>query len=242
MFTLNWSILDLIGYNTSQSGGNLSVLFFTGPKDRVELQLRVSISVIAFVLIVIQEIHSTYNVRKFRDFYFKSQGQEWMKNLGGGVRINVLFARRHLYFPFCRIFHWIWAEGYKPSLDEPSSHLGIHLWLTEWQGVCGRALRGEATQVVDFHSSVSTPLTFTRKWLLANQFHFFPWQLSKIASVKVVLSIPMFWETSPGVWQTVGVINLEGITDEGAERLRLNAKELAECFMDHGKILAGLRW
>jgi hypothetical protein len=79
--------------------------------------------------------------------------------------------------------------------------------------------------------------------LRTNVFRLWPWQLKKTEDVKYILSIPLF-KASKGEsksFKCTGVINLDTLSDEGAEFLERNEGKIVNYFLDRGKVIACLR-
>jgi hypothetical protein len=246
VFTLNWSVLNLLGWGRSGPADVVSLhlwfLHLTGPKQAIELKLRLLVSSVALVGVFAAEIFDLYlpdrRRREFRAEYFAEKQREWQEELGTDVRINVMFARRPWFFPFFRVFRWGWrSDNYAP----PEGHFDANLFLTEWQGVCGLALRAREAKFIDFRSFPAVVYKGRQRWPPWNQFHLWPSQLHKTAKLRYVLSIPIMRQQPSGSWHAEGVINLDSITDAGATVLDRNKTRLIEYFVKSGKILTCLK-
>jgi hypothetical protein len=67
--------------------------------------------------------------------------------------------------------------------------------------------------------------------------------MEKTSHIKAILSVPVLYEEggdSPS-HKVVGVINIDAITREGAEKLQEKEKSIAEYFMRLGKKLGRLK-
>ena len=65
------------------------------------------------------------------------------------IRLNIMFTKRKWYFLYLiKTFKWIWNKGF-----EPPFHRDAKLWLTEWQGSCGKALKDEDSHWVDLRNA-----------------------------------------------------------------------------------------
>jgi hypothetical protein len=246
VFTLNWSLLNLLGLSNKRPTDIVSLHLWlwqlTGPKQTVELKLRLIVSTIALVGVFTAEIFDLYlpdrQRRQFRAEYFAEKQGEWQKKLGQDVRINIMFAHRLWFFPFLRVFRWGWrSDNYSP----PEGHFDANILLTEWQGVCGLAFRARDAKFIDFRNSPTPVLRWWQRWPPWNRFHLWPSQLRKTAKLRYVVSIPIMKEKANGSWTAVGVINLDSISDSGADVLDKNRNKLIEYFVKSGKILAFLK-
>ena len=244
LFTMGFSLLNLLGHREATPTDELQFLFFSGPKQEVELQLRILITAIALCLSLTFEAVDLYlpsrSLVRFRKRYLEEQKKEWRTKLHPDIRINIMYARRRWYFLWgIRVFEWTWNDGFEP----PNEHQDANMWLCDRQGACGKALRSMRPQSVYLEAGPSQPLTFPQRWLFANEFRLWSSQLRRTAHLRAVISIPILEQSddlSPS-FTSVGVINLDTSTQAGAERLRGNERELAEYFMRLGKILAALR-
>ena len=242
--TMNWSILNLLGYAagpTDPVNVKLFLIELNGPKQEVELKIRGVIILLGFTLGFLYELYDRYfperRFYQFRSFYLNTIKTKWRQDLIPEVRISIQHAKRRWFFPFCKVLSWTWNDGFAPEDRD------VNLWLTSWQGVGGRAFKRRKPVLVDLRPSSRAKLKFHEKWLLLNQFKLWPLQLTKTKEVKCVLSIPLLMETgelSKG-WKSVGVLNLDTTSDVGAEFLILYSKALGDQFTDEGKIVAYLR-
>jgi len=151
--------------------------------------------------------------------------------LGEDIRINVMFAKRLPVLLFVRRFVWYANRGFG------GGHRDNRLSLFTWQGLCGKAFRARSTLGVDLRRAIAA-----KQWYpSAENFWLFPWQLRNTGHLRAIISIPIFWEIDKGQlkWhKTVGVINLDAISDAGADGLLSNKTRLDTFFKHYGKILA----
>ena len=241
--TLNWSILNLLGYAagpTDPVNVNLFLIELTGPKQEVEFKIRGVIILLGFTLGFLYELYDRYfperRFYQFRSFYLNTIKTKWRQDLIPDVRISIQHAKRRWFFPFCKVLSWTWNDGFAPNDRD------VNLWLTSWQGVSGLALKQRQPLLVDFRGIRGKKLKFHEKWFLLNQFKLWPLQLTKTKEVKCILSIPLFISTgelSPR-WKSVGVLNLDTTSDIGAEFLIAYSQKLSDQFADQGKIVAYL--
>jgi hypothetical protein len=249
LITAQWSLLNLLGRSDFLPTDHLQLSFLglislDGRKEQVELQLRLILSGLALVAIMAHDLVDSYlpsrSLLEFRKEYLKQHGEEWRKRLGPGIRINIMYARRCWCFLFIwRRFEWSWNSGFDP----PKGHHDANLWLTEFQGVCGKALRAGKPQRAFFLEGDPPNLKWHQRYLLCNQFRLWPRQLKKTVGLKGILSIPMFLrigDESPS-HMPVGVINVDSVEEEGARTLQENEEALATYFIEFGMILARLR-
>lgn len=246
LLTRNWSLVNLWGYGGKGPTDTVEIqwgfLALSGEKDEVEITLRLLLTVLALLVVLAIEFWDLYlpdrERKEFKKEYLKEKQEEWEKKLGENVRINLMFARRAPYFPLVRILRWEWrSSNYAP----PEGHLDADLFLTEWQGVSGLALRCKEAKFVDFRETRVAGDKPHQRWPLWNQFHMWPWQLKKTQKLLCILSIPIMRQTGGGGWKAVGVINVDSLKPEGAEVIKQDQPALVEYFVKSGKILACLR-
>lgn len=293
MLTLNWSFLNLLGYPGGPNDTITVNLFFllpvTGPKQRVEMTLRVLASLAGLALLISYEfidiVIPRRNLAEFRSVYLEQEKKEWRKEPDGiipSVRINIMHVRRPWYTLFLGRFYWTWNDGF-----DPPAQYDANVTLLAFQGVAGSAFKAKQPQGVDLRElppqnvrfqqlkmylaaglagvvalailflvwQNRLPITFYVVGVLiiatvtaigalrANEFRMWPWQMRRTKEVKYILSVPLF-KASHGdskTWKVVGVINLDTITDEGAEFLKANEGRLATYFMEIGKVVACLK-
>lgn len=242
LLTMGFSLLNLIGHSAAGPTDPVQVLFLAGPKQEVELQLRILISVVALIVSLTFEAIDLYlpsrSLLQFRKHYLEEKRKEWRDKLTPEIRINIMYAKRRWYtlFLFVKVFEWTWNDGF----EHPNEHEDANLWMCDLQGACGRAFRTGKPQSVYFDGR---SMTFAERWFFLNEFRLSGWQLKRTAHLKGVLSIPILEqsdELSPS-FESVGVVNLDTSSAAGAETLQKNEQELADYFMRIGKILAALR-
>jgi hypothetical protein len=245
ILTLSWSLLNWLGHSRAGPKDIVTVglgfLHLTGPKQEVEVQLRIGLSVCALLLVMGGELADLYlpqrNIKSFRAQFLKELGVDWRHEWGEDFRICIMHARRRWFFPFSRLFQWTWYDGFEP----PIGHFDTRMILTEWQGVCGLAFRRQEAQWVDFRGKSFENLTFAERWLLRNRFHLWRWQLTKTRKLLAVLSVPMLYQLrTNGPWKSAGVFSLDAVTEKGAILLDKNKEALVEYFIGIGKIIAWL--
>jgi hypothetical protein len=110
-------------------------------------------------------------------------------------------------------------------------HTDERLVLLSWQGVAGKALRGQPLHV----SSRPTRPT----WRVWDALWLFPWQVRSTLRVKAILSVPMVHDAK-GRRRVMGVLNLDAISDAGAAYIQQNQTELVRTLAGFGKYLARL--
>ena len=171
MFTSRWSLLNLLGHTDAGDADPvvLSVLGLTtleGPKQELELTIRLCLSGFALALTAAYEAWDVYlpviRLRDFRRTYFEATLREWREKLSSEIRINIMYARRPWYtlwlIPF---FEWTFNDGFSPG----QGHIDANMNLACFQGVCGKAYRTQEAQSVYFFGTPSN-LTFAQKYLL----------------------------------------------------------------------------
>lgn len=243
VITLNWSILNWLGFQGSPTDhieADFSLFTLSGPKQVVELKIRVLVVALGAAILLFHDSYEHYRPRrdnkKFKAAYLESLKKQWEKILIPDIRINILHAKRYWFFPFLSFFSWTW--NYNFSLYDKDTNL----FLSTRQGVAGIAFRKGRPQLVDLRKAKNFRLHFHEKFLLLNQFHLWHSQLKKTESLQCILSIPLLMATtdlSPE-WRVVGVINLDTSTEIGAEFLNCYDEVLANYFIDYGKVIAYL--
>ena len=231
-----FSLLDFFGI-TPDGNGNVTFLGFLGPKAQVEFRSALTMTGVALGLSILSEVFDVYIPKRrlegFRALYLDEQRSKWVVQLGQQVRVNVMFVHRPVYVLFvARRLRWVWHDGYRPP-----NHEGVNLCFWSWQGLCGRALRREKAQFVDLRA---TPL---RVGVLFDNFKMGPFKRRRTASLKAVLSVPIFESRggdAPG-WRCIGVFNLDAVEEAGADLLAKNWHDLAQYFTDLGMVVAKLR-
>lgn len=244
MTTMGFSLLNFVGHRNAGPTDSVQFLGLVGPKQEVELRIRIYLTVIAVVATLAFEAVDLYwpsrSLLRFRKRYLELQKKEWRSNLSDDVRINIMYARRRWYtlWLFVKVFEWTWNDGFA----HPNEHRDANMWICEYQGACGKAFRSQKPQSVYFDP---TPVTMTvrERWLFRNQFRLSFRQLNRTSHLRAVVSIPILEpseELSPS-YTSVGVINLDTSTETGSKTLHENEQALTEYFMRIGKILAALR-
>jgi hypothetical protein len=242
IITLNWSILDWLGYaGTDEVRLNFLLFDLVGPKQVVEFKIRGAVIIVGWFSIFLHDMFEYYvperDFKKFRSLYLDNIRLEWRKTIPTEIRISIFHARRRWFFPICRILCWTWNDGFEPSDSD------ANMRLMSWQGVAGQVLKKRKPLLVDFRETRNKNLKVYERWLPFNQFRLWPWQLTKTKEITCILSIPVFissGEPSPR-WHVVGVINLDTLTEPGAEFLVRNHQTLSNDLADYGKIIAYLR-
>lgn len=245
LLTMGFSLLNLIGHSAAGPTDVVRVLFLTGPKQEVELRLRIYLTVVALIGSLTFEAIDLYlpsrSLLRFRKHYLEEQNKKWRSKLIPDVRINIMYARRRWYFLwlFVKVFEWTWNDGFAP----PNEHVDANLWICEFQGVCGKAFRTMKPQSIYFKAGAADNLPVSQRWLFRNDFRLSGWQLRRTSHLRAIISIPILEQSddlSPS-YKSVGVINLDTSSEAGSTKLRDNEEELTEYFMRFGKILAALR-
>lgn len=244
LLTMDWSLLNFFGHREAAPMDRVEILFFSGPKQEVELSLRILISTVALIGALAYEAVDLYwptrSLRAFRKHYLEEKRAEWRVRLSPEIRINIMYARRRWYFLWLvRVFEWTWNDGFDP----PRGHVDANMWISEFQGACGKAFRTMRPQSVYFDATPRQIQSFKEEWLLGNEFHLSHGQLRRTRHLRAVLSIPILEKSddlSPS-YRSVGVINLDAYSEKGSNELQANEQELAEYFIRLGKILAALR-
>ena len=177
--------------------------------------------------------------KKFAYNYVGNILDDFSKNLSEGIRmgddirINVLFARRCWWFPFLKRFSWFANRGFL------GGHRDNNLWLLTVQGLCGKAFREEKTLATDMRTA-----KLDRNWKPSQEnLWLFLWQRQKAQHLKAILSIPMFRTTKSDAMthhKVVGVINVDAVSDKGAEWVLKNRENLEAFWGDRGTTLVWL--
>ena len=123
LLTMGFSLLNLIGHSAAGPTDPVQVLFLSGPKQEVELQLRVLITVAALACTLMFEAVDLYlpsrSLLRFRKHYLEEQNKEWRSKLIDDVRINIMYARRRWYFLwlFVKAFDWTYVDSRQTPRD-----------------------------------------------------------------------------------------------------------------------------
>lgn len=216
--------------------------------QQAELIVRAVIGIVALGLVFLIELFSFYKpreaVQKFGANYFRDIVMTGFKDelassgapvrVGSDIRVNVMFATRGLLL--LRRFRWFANDGFDPNTG--GKHEDANMWLGAWQGVCGKALRDGKLLAVDLRK-VPAPELWDGLGLTG--FRMFWWQTRRTAGVKAILSVPLFKEASPPPacrWVAVGIVNVDAVSEGGAEWLLENTDDVAQYFRAHGTVLA----
>ncbi|RMH20781.1 MAG: hypothetical protein D6696_07535, partial [Acidobacteria bacterium] len=164
-------LMNLLGF-VAEAGDagtvrvHLGFTSFEGPASDVQLWLRISLVGLAIAGIFVFDIFDLYlpqlQRKDFRKQYLDLEAKKWKKHLGEQIRISVLYARRPWFFPLFRYFRWEWTYGFRAG----ETHHDANLFLTEWQGVAGRALRQEKPQLARIPRELFENLSWAERWLL----------------------------------------------------------------------------
>jgi|ERR1700733_3812501 len=235
-----WSIFDAIHAVNSDGRVHLFGLDM-GPKEPAEWTLRLILSIGAVVSIAATDVWDivlpSKKLQDFRKEFLDHQVKGWRPHLGNDIRVSVLYARRRWYFPLWRVFEWAWSSGYDP----PNNNKDVNLKLTCRQGVSGAAFR--ARNAKSAYYDTDPELSFAERFLLLNKYHMTYSQLKKMKGLRGIISVPLLKrygkEASPQ-YKSVGVINFDTRTQDGAELLKKNEQALAVFFTDAGFLLAML--
>lgn len=156
MITLSWGVLNLFGTDTGPTD-IVTVAFFTGPKQVVEMKLRVITTAAALALIIVFEVVDSYiprrDLKEFRTIFLKQQLPTWRKpppqpGLIEDIRINIMHIRHSwLGLLILKRLHWTWNDGFAPP-----NHKDANLILFTFQGVAGIAYKRQEAQAVDLRT------------------------------------------------------------------------------------------
>ena len=236
-----WSLFDLL--NLVQPDGTIILGPIHGPKAHVELAFRFFLVIFAVALIVAADIVDIYlprrELRRFRSAYLAGQCKIWRESIFAKrkIRIGVMYIRRRWFWPFWKVFHWAWSDGFEP----PYGHHDVNMGLACWQGVVGQAFKTQVPKIA-FFTGPAVSLSFTERWCFRNQFRFSAFQLRRTRGVRGIISIPIMRKgqgDSPA-YKVVGVITLDAYTDDDATFLNQNEQVLVEYFFRVGSILGSL--
>ena len=165
------------------------------------------------------------------DQFSKSIDEQGLR-MGDDLRVNVLFAKR-CWFLILRRFTWFANRGFSAGQQDNG------LWLLARQGLCGKAFRAEQTLASDLREAKPSH----KWWPSQENLWLFRWQREKTRHLKAILSIPIFRMTKSDAMtrhKVVGVINVDAVSDRGAEWLLKNKKILEAFFGDRGTTLVWL--
>jgi hypothetical protein len=216
------------------------ILSFKDEKTHPVVPIIITITAVTLGLLI--DVFDLYvphvSAARFKDEYVGTHLELWRKQVGEGVRINVLYVRRRWYLLFTRCFAWSVHNGFDPTHGR---HHDLNMLLHVSQGVCGAAFRQSEIKFADLRNEPSVP---AKGLFRQGPYKLWPRQTRKIRRVnlKAVLSIPMWKKIGRDVnnltYKPVGVINLDATTDAAATLLSDNRQALGIYFADEGKLLA----
>ena len=152
--------------------------------------------------------------------------------VGQDLRVNITLSRRCFLFPFLSRFFWFANRGFG------GGHRDNGQWLFTFQGLCGRAFRHRQVLAVDLRKAESESW-----WPSAGNFWLSCGQRKKTRHLKAIVSIPLFKEIRTDAMthhKVVGVINVDAVSERGAEWLLTNRERLENFFGDRGTTLVWL--
>lgn len=240
----SYSLLDLVGAWPT-GAQRASVLWFSeGPKDEIEMRVRVLLTLTGYALFVFSGYIDLYrparSLVKFRGdliaFLNECHWRHGGLNISSDIRINVMYIRWRLRRPFGWSFEVAWRDGFQPK------HRDADIRLYAWQGACGRARSRRDAVFVDFRTMV--PPTNLRWWHWSPDFRLTKWQQDKTAHLYAILSVPIFDTSGPPGQEKqkcVGVINLDALTPAAADALKTRADDLSKALAQHGTLIAKVR-
>lgn len=211
-------------------------LGITGPVNGADLEAAISTFLLCVVFAF--EARSAAKDRSardnFREEYVDDLVQPFQAQLGRDLRFNVMYASR---WPFLlvKVFHWKGSRGFRAGV-----HQDARLWFTVHQGVCGLAYRNQSCEWVDLRTA---PPFEPQLWPWKNPFGLSRGQFEKTRHVKAVLSVPMIKTLGPRTnpkYTRAGVINLDAVSDAGADYLAANHLEIENELLRAGAILGSL--
>lgn len=212
----------------------LSALLTPLPIENKEAVASGVLLVALFLVELRKEAHARKGRAAILDDYLDSVLSNVEGHLSTNLRVNVMVASRWPLV-FVRTFQWRASRGFAPG-----AHRDARLWLTEYQGVAGLAFRAEAIQWYDLRTA---PQFTPSIWPWRNPFFLTRGQYQKTEVVKAVLSIPLVKRsgssTNP-VYERVGVLNVDAISDEGADWLAANQREVSEQLLGAGALMAAV--
>jgi hypothetical protein len=237
LIALRLSPIDYFTWAHPDAHGLVHLGMLTASKDVFDLEISVVVTVLAISGICLVEFIDLYlpkrDLERFRTEYLDNEHVEWESQIGKGVRINVMYARRPWYALWVtKRLVWVWGLGYVPPDHRDQ---GLCFWT--WQGVCGRAFRQEKAIFADLRNFSPQG----RKRWYNNEFRISPRMCDKTKDVQAILSVPMFDHRDDDKWVCVGTINLDTLDPKTATVLAQNQKELARYFSKIGIWLAKLR-
>ncbi len=174
---------------------------------------------------------------RLRDDYLRQLVKKLPPEVARQLRFNVMIARRRWYMLFIgREFQWTASRGFDLC------HRDVKLWLAAWQGVCGAAFRDQQVKFVDLRGVPPLEASCWKFW--QNPFRLFKWQLQRTQHVQAILSVPMVLKRGDGgnpSFVKVGVINVDAVTNDGAEFLAANWEQMRKPLLEAGALLGAIR-
>jgi hypothetical protein len=130
--------------------------------------------------------------------------------------------------------------GFDPAFG---ANADAHFWIWGFQGVCGRALKKGYPQFSDLRGGSSPDPWWRTPFPSRRNFRLFRWQLQKTAHVKAILSVPISIPNDSSVnpkSHIVGIVNLDAVSEDGANWLKNELQQTTEYLCDHGQFLTYL--
>jgi len=221
-----------------------------GLSDPTDAQVRGVGAMVGLMLVFVFDFFNLYlpkeEARRFAKLFFDRLVYEFSDEdapaFGSDLRMNVLFIRAPRWIGK-RILPLRWAAnvGFAPAFGNNSD---AHFWIWGFQGVCGRAIRKGFPQFSDLRGEIMYDRWSSMVIPWRVNFRFFRWQIRRTAHVKAVLSVPIHAQTAPSPnpkMRLLGVVNLDAVSDGGADWLVKTHKGTAEYLCDQVQFLAYLK-
>lgn len=232
--------LACVPYVAKHCHDSAVLAFILGPSPERSTIERFVAAIFASVSIMVMTVYESImhlwprtQVRNFAEAYVKNALDDFEEEIAESglrmatdLRVNVLFARWHR-------FVWFANRGFT------GCHHDNNLWILRWFGLSGNALKEKNTIAVDLRGRTPSG----GRWPRRENLWLFSWQARKTRHLKAVVSIPIFKETKKGAMthhKAVGVINVDAVSDAGAEWILSNGPALEAFFGDRGTALVWL--
>jgi hypothetical protein len=222
---------------------------FKIPKP-ADSQLQAIVALCGLVLVFGFDVYNLYipkqDSRRFGKAFFdrmvKDFTDQGAPKFGRDLRMNVLLLRwpkrlgRFNILPL----RWVANVGFDPAFGVNAD---AHFWIWGFQGVCGRALRKGFPQFSDLRTEKPRDATWSLFFPSRENFRLFRWQIRRTGHLKAILSVPINRPddspTNPRL-RIVGVVNLDAVSDDGADWLKKEREQTTKYLSDHGQFLTYL--
>jgi len=224
-----------------------NLLVYLGFQKPPDDQLGAAVALFGLILVFIFDFFNLYlpmqKTRQFGDAFFERIVQDFEQNnaprFGTDLRLNVMFLRKPRllgrFHPFP--LRWVANRGFNPAFGAARD---LHIPLWGFQGVCGRTLRKRLPQFADFRMHQLDDSCSSAFFPLRANYRLFRWQIRRTEHVKAILAVPICLPDggppNPRL-KIIGVMNLDAISDAGAEWIVRTREQSVKYLTDNGQFL-----